>query len=290
LPNGSEKYVPDGAVACAFDNNGELHATWTNYLAVGDASNNPGMFYQIDAPVSYWSVATGIIQIATTVHDTSITRPGNLFGNLVTQPDIGIDASDNPYIIYQQQISEQDTAGIFLQHIYATGSPDGGATWTVPIDITPGTGFDASYGSMAELVDDYVHVSYMSDPLGGNFIRGNHELISVAVMYHKFSAATLTTGIRELTGTTPEAYRLEQNYPNPFNPSTNIRYSVPAGGIISLKVYDLLGQEVATLYDGYQDAGSYVVDFNASALANGPYYYTLTAGDFVETKAMLLLK
>jgi len=290
LTNGSEKYTPDGSVACVYDSQGDLHIVWTNFLAVGDVSNNPGLFYQIDAPLSYWSEATGIIEIATTVHDTSIAKPTNLFGNLVTQPDIGIDANDNPYIIYQQQISEQDTAEVFLQHIYATGSPDGGFTWREPIDITPGTGFDASYGSMADRVDDNIHLTYFSDPLGGNAIRGNHAFINVAVMYHKFDAVTLTTGIREVPGTTPETFRLEQNYPNPFNPVTNIRYSLPTGSDISLKVYDVLGQEVALLYSGFQEAGNYVADFDGTNFANGTYYYTLTAGDFTETKKMLLVK
>jgi hypothetical protein len=290
LPLGEEEYQPDGAVACVYDSAGNLHVTWTNFLAIGDGSNNPVLFYEIDAPVSYWSEATGVVQIPTTVHDTSIVKPGNAFGNLVTQPDIGFDANNNPYIIYQQQISEQDTAEIFLQHIYATGSPDGGATWTEPVDITPGTGFDASFGSLADFVDDNVYLTYFSDPLGGNAVRANHSFIQVAVMFHTWPAADLLTGVKAVTAGVPEAYRLEQNYPNPFNPATTIRYTIPAGGHTTLKVFDVLGREVSTLVDAEQDAGSYQVSFDAAALANGTYFYTLEAGSFKETKKMLLLK
>jgi len=88
----------------------------------------------------------------------------------------------------------------------------------------------------------------------------------------------------------PSVYKLEQNYPNPFNPTTNIRYSIPNNSFVSLKVFDMLGQEVATLFNGHQDAGSYVADFDAANLANGTYYYTLTAGSFSETRKMLVLK
>ncbi|MCK5571112.1 MAG: T9SS type A sorting domain-containing protein, partial [Bacteroidetes bacterium] len=83
---------------------------------------------------------------------------------------------------------------------------------------------------------------------------------------------------------------LEQNYPNPFNPTTNVNYSIPTAGFVTLKVYDLLGQEVVTLVNQEQDAGSYRVDFNAVDLANGAYFYRLTAGTFTDVKKMVLMK
>ena len=81
-----------------------------------------------------------------------------------------------------------------------------------------------------------------------------------------------------------------QNYPNPFNPTTVISYSVAKDGIISLKVYNMLGQEVANLYQGYQKSGSYKVNFDASKLASGIYLYKLQSDNFTATKKMLLLK
>jgi len=88
----------------------------------------------------------------------------------------------------------------------------------------------------------------------------------------------------------PQSFSLEQNYPNPFNPSTSIKYQVSSISNVSLKVYDILGNEVSTLVNEIQPAGIYEVDINASALTSGVYFYKLQAGSFSETKKMLLLR
>ena len=88
----------------------------------------------------------------------------------------------------------------------------------------------------------------------------------------------------------PKSFVLSQNYPNPFNPSTTIAFSIPQGSKVSLKVYNILGQEVANLVDDYRQAGAYSVQFNASKLASGVYFYRLQANDFAQTKKLLLLK
>jgi len=85
-------------------------------------------------------------------------------------------------------------------------------------------------------------------------------------------------------------FRLEQNYPNPFNPKTNIGFRIPDFRFVSLKVYDILGINVATLMNEYLSAGEYAVEFNASELSSGIYFYQLKAGNYLETKKMLLLK
>ena len=88
----------------------------------------------------------------------------------------------------------------------------------------------------------------------------------------------------------PLVFSLEQNYPNPFNPSTSINYSIPANGFITLKVYDVLGNEVAILVSDEKSAGNHVVSFDAVNLSSGLYFYTLQSGSFTETKKMVLLK
>jgi hypothetical protein len=85
-------------------------------------------------------------------------------------------------------------------------------------------------------------------------------------------------------------YSLSQNYPNPFNPSTVISYQLPVISSVTLKVYDILGREVATLVNEEKPAGSYEVQFDASGLTSGIYFYQLNAGQYSETKKMILLK
>ena len=88
----------------------------------------------------------------------------------------------------------------------------------------------------------------------------------------------------------PTKFKLAQNYPNPFNPSTSIKYAISSRQFVSLKVYDVLGNEVATLVNEIKKPGYYEVNFNASNLASGVYFYRLASGSFVSTRKMLLLK
>ncbi|MBK9097852.1 MAG: choice-of-anchor D domain-containing protein [bacterium] len=94
----------------------------------------------------------------------------------------------------------------------------------------------------------------------------------------------------EIEVNTPSQYSLEQNYPNPFNPTTTISYSLKETGVVSLKVFDILGNEVTTLINEEMSAGTYQYKFDASALSSGIYFYTLKAGNFLSTKKMILLK
>jgi hypothetical protein len=101
-----------------------------------------------------------------------------------------------------------------------------------------------------------------------------------------------TTGVQN--GLSPQVFALSQNYPNPFNPSTRIQYSLEKAGMVSLKVYNVLGLEVATLVNGRQEAGSYTVPFGINkgtfGLSSGVYFYRLQAGSFVSTKKLILMK
>ncbi|MFZ4590690.1 MAG: Omp28-related outer membrane protein [Ignavibacteria bacterium] len=86
------------------------------------------------------------------------------------------------------------------------------------------------------------------------------------------------------------SYSLSQNYPNPFNPTTNIKFSIPKNSETSLKIYDVLGNEVNTYFNEFLNAGTYSVEFDGGNLASGIYYYKLTSGNFTETKRMMLVK
>ncbi|RPI17866.1 MAG: T9SS C-terminal target domain-containing protein [Ignavibacteriae bacterium] len=92
------------------------------------------------------------------------------------------------------------------------------------------------------------------------------------------------------SGEIVDGFSLSQNYPNPFNPSTNIKFTVPKDGHVTLKVYDIVGNEVSTICDYYLKAGAYNAGFEGSELASGVYFYKLTIGEYTDTKKMTLIK
>jgi hypothetical protein len=104
------------------------------------------------------------------------------------------------------------------------------------------------------------------------------------------SIASLPLGVDEKGNSVPVKYSLEQNYPNPFNPTTSIEFQNPKLGYVSLKVFNLLGQEVATLLNEQKAQGTYRVMWDASGLASGVYFYRLHGDGFVATKKLLLMR
>ncbi|MBI5472680.1 MAG: T9SS type A sorting domain-containing protein [Ignavibacteriae bacterium] len=99
-----------------------------------------------------------------------------------------------------------------------------------------------------------------------------------------------STDVTLLDGVIPSSFELLQNYPNPFNPTTNIRFTILNSQLTTLKVYDVLGREVATLVNEQKEAGTHQAQFDASGLASGTYMYRFTAGSFVATKMMILAR
>ena len=138
-----------------------------------------------------------------------------------------------------------------------------------------------------------------------NFNQTSGNILALAVIGTNLFAATsdegvwkrplseMVTSVKSLPDVRPKDFSLDQNYPNPFNPMTMIRYEIPDAGshyIVTLQVYDLLGREVATLVNEHKPAGSYSVQWNASNLPSGIYFYRLQAGTYTETKKLVLMK
>jgi len=128
----------------------------------------------------------------------------------------------------------------------------------------------------------------VSSNLGQTFIglSTNADFIVASGFYY---GALLIVSVED-EGEMPLDFNLEQNYPNPFNPATTIKFSVKQREQVVLKVYDIIGNEVGTLINQPMEAGTYSVKFNASSLASGVYIYRISAGNFVSTKKMMLLK
>ncbi len=122
---------------------------------------------------------------------------------------------------------------------------------------------------------------------------GDQGLFSFKNVFYNPSSATI--GIETISSGVPDKFMLHQNYPNPFNPLTKIKFDLPAAGIqnnglVRITVYDLAGREVAALVNQQLRPGSYEVEFDGSNLASGIYFYTISAGEFIQTKKLTLIK
>jgi hypothetical protein len=208
-----------------------------------------------------------------------------------------------------------DNSTLFIKKLKSTGKVRIFYDDNADGETGPGVNGNRNYGEMlvadnsniqarVELQDgnhpynNYWDASQENDPY--RIRTGDHFDALVGILYYSYGNYKLDprnaddfigfTGVKKIKGALPDKFELSQNYPNPFNPTTLIKYSLPKAGNVSLKVYNVLGKEVATLVNGYQTAGNYKVKFNARGLASGLYFYRLTAGDFVSVKKMMLLK
>jgi hypothetical protein len=154
-------------------------------------------------------------------------------------------------------------------------STDGGISWTHWNNGLP----SATICSEMNLID--------SSSIGKYYILAATDGRG---MYIRDISGDDPIGIKHNNNSVPGRFELSQNYPNPFNPTTEIKFGIPKTGLVKLVVYNILGQEVATLVNEVKEAGSYNVSFNASELPSGVYFYKLTSANFSDTKKMLLVK
>ena len=194
-------------------------------------------------------------------------------------------------------------------------SNDGGTTWdSTDNNLLPLSGLAQVLVSGNTLVAFWGNLLYISQDLGQTWTTSSVQLTDygvtpsiadgykgVAVLNNTLFVATQTgiwqipisnfvTDVKESKVSLISNYKLNQNFPNPFNPSTTISYQIPNDSYVTLKVYDILGREVASLVNRKQEAGNYSVNFDASRLSSGVYLYQLSAGSFISTKKLLLLK
>ncbi|HEX9739870.1 MAG TPA: T9SS type A sorting domain-containing protein [Ignavibacteriaceae bacterium] len=174
---------------------------------------------------------------------------------------------------------------------------DSGVTWTDPERFTPVTTphMDWDWVSLAEsnpVTGDIctVHMVMQADPIAGSQVNGAFGGVT-AGFYH-FSTEVDLPPIVSVgdDDNLVNSFQLEQNYPNPFNPSTSIKYTLAEKSNVILKIYDVLGNEIATLVNSEKEVGPHEVNFEASNLSSGLYIYTIQAGNFTASKKMMLLK
>ena len=151
--------------------------------------------------------------------------------------------------------------------------------------------YDCAKGQMQSLINNEGLLMHKGFPVDeevwltrDGVAKGEDDVVKRALAW------VTTNGVAEGGPQVPSHFTLSQNYPNPFNPSTTIRYELPRASLVSLKVYDVLGREISVLVNDRKDVGVHEVKFDGSNLASGMYFYRLQAGEFVQTKRLIILE
>ena len=204
---------------------------------------------------------------------------------------------------------ENDGNESFTPHTISTSADGANSVYAVDIDsdgdmdVLSASGSGATGNKIAWYENDG-NENFNSHTITTNVNRGRSvfavdvdgdgdiDVLSASRNDHKIAWYENLTpvGIKSGSNEIPIDFSLGNNYPNPFNPNTRVAYSIPQTSFVTIKLYDVLGNEIAALVNEEKSAGSYEVEFGGSELTSGVYFYTLRAGTFIETKKMIFMK
>ena len=301
-----------GQLQFTVDNGGVVHlaingyALWDRASTEGDTTAYfPTLYW--NSRDKEWLAVTNPDQELIDGNQLADNRPGNGIGNSYPTVSVSPDGKNLVMLWEAPEINSgvlnvypgdggANTGAAFYTDIWYSYSGDGGKTWSEAAYLSG----EADQSDVFPYVFNYIDMDgnkgtvqyvYMIDAIPGTslFDGGNDGSENSYWNWDELTVefpVTDVEGDEELTTT----FSLQQNYPNPFNPSTTIKYSVPQLTDVSVKVYDVLGKEVATIVNTQQAQGAYEVNFDASNLASGMYIYTIKAGSFTSSKKMLLMK
>ena len=233
-------------------------------------------------------------------YDVSINDPCRTCDKPIRWNYYGDQARLNLYKVFSALINLKEKYDVFRSSNFSTIV----TTYTKRINITDPS-MDVTiignfYVQTSNIDPEFQQTGWWYDYFSGDSINVTNPSEYISMQpgeFHIYTTVKLPTpepyivdDVEKTNDVTATNFNLEQNYPNPFNPSTSIRYSIPKTSLVTLKVYDVLGREVAALVNEEKPIGTYQVNLDASSLASGIYFYKIQAGSFISTKKMILLK
>ncbi len=255
------------------------YVTYTMWMSYVQARYTSSPTTAINVVITSKTYNTSTRELSASINATALA-------NLTGQYKVSFILTENNIMYPQVNNNVCDTGGTYYIH-----------KWIVRNMVNGPTGENVNSGAWNQ---NQTITKTVTTTLDAGWVASNCEL---NLLIYKDSTALNLSSVQQsmrqsvtepvgisIGSTTPSNYSLSQNYPNPFNPVTNIKFTIPKDGNASLKIYDMLGSEIATYLDGFVKAGTYNAEIDGSNWSSGVYFYKLTTPEFTDTKKMMLVK
>ncbi len=273
------------------DYNDNIHLLWTAQWVTDE-----GIYYRTD--MFHYCDATGQITDICYYPDSSWYDITGAWNRSMCKMNLGVNEATGAIFATWTQFDTSDVSagGYGNGDLYMTYSSDDGLTWETPVNMTnshtpdcfPGECDSDHWSTLADVVDENLHVFYTNDKDAGGVPQTEGTATENPMKYLMYPNPAL--GIGDNNDNRPMSFNLNQNYPNPFNASTVISFNLKEAAPVTIDIYDITGAIVTTLVDENLSAGNHEVVWNASNVASGVYYYKLSSGNTTETKQAVLIK
>ena len=320
VPSIDTIYCPDGAGHAAFDNTGKLHVVFgVNRGLFEEGDTAPSWFPFVDG-LAYWNedkeTWTGGDQ-ANILNPDALYDEGHLVGFMIdingngsldwvgqeianiglyyvspsSLAQIVIDDMNQIFVVFSSITEGYDNGSQQYRHLWASSSPDGGATWGEFYHLSEDILHildECVFASAASMTDENIHLIYQADSEPGLAVRGDEDAPGENVIYYMQILKSTILGSNE-GGVKVKEMIVSQNYPNPFNGTTSLDVTLMGATKLSVEIYTITGQKVADNSYGTFTEGTHRIDLNSAGLESGIYFYTVKAGEKTSTGKMTVL-
>ena len=269
----------------------------TGVIDRGNAPNNPYVDYTVwrtyvqqrynSSPTSNVSIVVSTKDYNSSTRELTATIDATALQNLTGQYKISYVITENNVMYAQVNNTVCDTGSAYYIHKWIVRNMVNGAS---------GENLNSGTWNMNQMISKNVSVTLDPGWVASNcnlnvfVFKDSTQLNLSSVQQTMIQSVTNPLGVSNSNNNIPSAFSLSQNYPNPFNPTTHVKFTLPKDGNVSLKVYNMLGKEIAVYINGFVKAGSYNAEIDASSWSSGVYFYRLSTSDFTDTKKMTLVK